>query len=84
MSKDMPVCPICWPGNYIKENDLPSRLSAPAIRALLGAKITSLSKLATKTEGQIAVLHGIGPSTFPKLRTALKKKRLSFKKASKK
>jgi hypothetical protein len=78
-SKDTPVCPICWPGKYKKGADLPA-LAAPATRALLNAKITTLAKLATKTEREILTLHGMGPGSMPKLREALKKKRLSFKK----
>ncbi len=78
-AKESPVCPVCWPGKYAKSNDLPN-LSAPATRALLFAKITTLAKLSTKTEKEVRALHGMGPASIPLLRSALKKKKLSFKK----
>lgn len=81
-SSDCPVCPICWK-NYDhkkKANELPETLSAPAMRALVNAKITTLKKLATYTETDILKLHGIGPSSMPKLRQALKAKGLEFAK----
>jgi hypothetical protein len=81
-SSDCPVCPMCWAGYYRKKNqgDFPNFLSAPALRALLNAKITNLSKLATYTEASILQLHGMGPASLPKLRAALKVKGLFFKK----
>lgn len=81
-SSDCPVCPVCWAGYYTKngnKGDLP-KLGAPAVRALMNAKITTLTKLATYTEKEILALHGMGPSSIPKLRAALKKKKLSFEK----
>ncbi len=55
-------------------------LVAPARRALENNKITTLKKLASFTEVEIAALHGMGPSTIPKLRHALKEEGLTFKK----
>ena len=80
-SSDCPVCPKCWSGYYRQKNkgDFPDTLSAPALRALLNAKIFSLPQLATHSEGEILALHGMGPSSLPKLRAALKAKELSFK-----
>ncbi len=79
-SSDCPVCPKCWPGYYKKmKTDLPEGLSAPAIRGLLGAKITSLKHLARHTQAEILALHGVGPSAIPKLRNALKKRGLAFR-----
>lgn len=80
-SSDCPVCPICWSGYYREKNkgDFPDKLSAPALRALLNANITSLSKLSRHSKTEILELHGMGPSSMPKLSAALKKKGLSFK-----
>lgn len=81
-SSDCPVCPICWPGFYKKKaaGGLPTALSAPALRALLNANITTLNTLSKHTVAEISELHGMGPSSIPKLRAALKAKGLSFKK----
>jgi predicted RecB family nuclease len=76
-SSDCPTCPICE-----KDKALAGfpKLSAPARRALEGAGIRTLEHLAKKSEAEIMALHGMGPSTLPKLRAALKAARLSFKK----
>jgi hypothetical protein len=80
-SSDCPVCPKCWSGYYRKkQSDFPVALSAPALRALLHANISSLKKLATHTEKEIADLHGMGPKGITMLEAALKQKKLSFKK----
>lgn len=80
-SSDCPICPTCWSG-YYKENaprELPKDLGAPALRALLNEKITTLAKLATYTEKEILALHGMGPASIPTLKKALQSKDLSFK-----
>ena len=79
-SSDCPVCPICWSGYYKDKysKEFPKDLSAPALRALLNAKITTLTKLATFTEKDILKLHGMGPASIPLLKNALKFKNLSF------
>ncbi len=59
--------------------DLPEGLSGPAVRALLNEKITTLRKLSKLTEAEILRLHGMGQASMPLLRSALKKKKLSFK-----
>lgn len=81
-SSDCPVCPKCWAGYYRKraQSDFPKDLAAPALRALLNAKITTLKQVAKYTEFELLELHGIGPSSVPKLHKALKLKGLSFKK----
>ena len=83
-SSDCPMCPQCWSGYYRKkvQHDLPSTISAPALRALLGARINSLVNLAKYTEKEILTLHGVGPSSIPKLKRALQSKQLSFRKTS--
>jgi len=80
-SSDCPVCPICWSGYYRMraQSDIPAKLSAPALRALVGAKIKNLKGLARYTEAEIAELHGIGPNAMKALRSALKAKGLAFK-----
>jgi len=84
-SSDCPVCPFCWSGYYKNTmgKDFPSDLSAPALRALLHAKITTVQKLAAFSEEEILALHGIGPSSIPKLSKALKEQGLTFKKTIK-
>ncbi len=80
-SGDCPICPICWPGRYQDiKSDFPDSLPSPALKALTNVQITSLSKLSHCTENEILNLHGMGPSSIPKLREALKAKGLSFKK----
>ena len=56
-------------------------LAAPARRALEGAGLTTLARLAKKTEVQVRELHGMGPNALAKLRTALEKDGLSFRKS---
>ena len=74
------MCPICWSGYYKKQaqSDFPN-LSAPALRALLNAKVTKLSHLTRFTKEQVAELHGMGPNGLSKLQAALRKRRLHFK-----
>ena len=78
---DCPVCPVCWSGYYRDKNqgDFPAALAAPALRALLNAKIFTLSKLAQHTEAEVAQFHGIGVNAIKVLKSALKAKALTFK-----
>lgn len=55
-------------------------LAAPARRALEGAGLTTLAKVAKKTESQVSELHGMGPNAISKLRASLEKDGLSFRK----
>ncbi|MGI8952696.1 MAG: DUF1801 domain-containing protein [Chitinophagaceae bacterium] len=57
-----------------------SLLSAPARRALEREGIKNLKQLSKFSEDEILKLHGIGQSSMPKLRDALKKEGLSFAK----
>jgi len=57
-----------------------SALAAPARRALENSGIKSVRQLAKFSEVEISKLHGVGPSSLPKLRSALKAAGLSFKK----
>ena len=62
---------------------LPTRLGAPAKRALANAKITSLVALAGYSEAEVLELHGIGPSSLPVLREALQSAGLQFRRNAK-
>ena len=52
-------------------DELPPKLGAPAERALAAAGYTSLGRLTSTTEEEIAGLHGVGPSAVRRLREAL-------------
>ncbi len=54
-------------------------LGAPARRALVNEKIMRVSDLAKFTQAQIEALHGMGPSTMPKLLTAMKEEGVKFR-----
>jgi len=77
-SSDCPTCPLCE-AERRPESGFLSRIGAPARRALEREGISSLRKLAEFSEREILQLHGIGPSTIPKLKEALKEVGLSFK-----
>jgi predicted RecB family nuclease len=79
-----PVCPICWPGYYkARDKDLqgvlPGIIPAPALRALLGAQITTLAELSQHTEIEIQNLHGMGPKALAILKKQMRTRGLSFK-----
>lgn len=80
-SSDCPVCPKCWAGFYKdnKPGDFPA-IGAPATRALLNEKITTLKQVAKRTEKELLELHGMGPKAIGILKKALAQKGLSFKK----
>ena len=78
-SSDCPVCPVCEQERKPKNNFL-SLLSAPARRALENKGIASLQQLSSFREAEILKLHGMGPGSLPKLRSALSTVGLSFKK----
>ncbi|GEM_PF-467830 len=66
-------------GLTFKDEGFVEDLSVPARRALENEGIKSAEKLAEYTEKEILSLHGIGPSSIPKMKRALKKRGLSFK-----
>lgn len=78
-SSDCPVCPKC---EAAKEpgSALLSKLGAPARRALEHEGVTSAAELSNYTEEQILALHGVGPSSIPRLRKALEAEGMSSKK----
>ena len=77
-SSDCPICPICEAQAAPKDGFL-SDISAPARRALEREGLTTLKKLAKRTEAQVLALHGVGPSSIPKLRDALNTEGLDFR-----
>jgi predicted RecB family nuclease len=77
-SSDCPTCPICEEERKPKDSFL-ALLAAPARRALEREKIKTLEDLAKWNEKDILNLHGIGPSSIPKLKKALNENGLSFK-----
>lgn len=54
-------------------------LAAPAVRALLGKKITTLKKLSAYARAEIQGLHGIGKTAIPVLEKELKSAGLDFR-----
>lgn len=78
-SSDSPVCPICE-RNKKPASGFLSKLGAPARRALEREGLDTLIKLSKISEKDLLQLHGVGPSTLPKLRESLKEKGFSFKK----
>jgi hypothetical protein len=56
-----------------------ARLSKPAQRALINARIFEVKDLARHSRAEVAELHGIGPSAFPVLESALAAAKLNFK-----
>lgn len=77
-SSDCPTCPKCEQERKPTSGFL-ADLSAPARRALEGKGILTLAKLAKYSEQEILALHGMGPSSIPKLKAALKREGLSFR-----
>jgi DNA-directed RNA polymerase alpha subunit len=77
-SSDCPTCPVCELERKPK-NAFQSLLAAPARRALENAGIKTLKQLSAYSEVELLELHGMGPGSIPKLKTALKEAGLSFK-----
>lgn len=77
-SSDCLSCPTCEKERK-PDNQFPSRLGAPARRALENNGIKTLEQLSKFTEKEILQLHGMGPASLPKLRAALEEEGLSFR-----
>ena len=77
-TSNCPTCPVCE-AERKPNNSFLSLLAAPARRALENNNITTLKKLSTFSEKEIAALHGIGPSSLPILKNALKEEGLSYR-----
>lgn len=78
-SSSCPVCPQCE-ANRKPVASFYSALSSPARRALESNGITTLKALSKYSELEILDFHGVGPSAIPKLKAALKKEGLKFRK----
>ncbi len=61
------------------QNDFP-KLAAPAVRALLKAKISNMIQLSRFTEKQIQDLHGMGKNAIAQLKEEMHKRKLAFAK----
>jgi DNA-directed RNA polymerase alpha subunit len=81
-SSDCPTCPVCDEERKPDEGFL-SMLTAPARRALETAVIKSVGQLSAWTKNDLLKLHGIGPTTIPKLKEALKSEGYSFARMTK-
>lgn len=77
-SSDCPTCPQCEAARKPSSGFL-AALSAPAFRALEHEGLTTLKKLAARSEREVLALHGVGPATLPTLRVALKEAGLGFR-----
>jgi predicted RecB family nuclease len=77
-SSNCPTCPSCEAERKPEKGFL-SKITAPARRALEDKGITTLKQLSQYTEGEILELHGIGKTSIPKLKSALKSEGLKFK-----
>lgn len=77
-SSDCPTCPQCEAAKKPASGFL-ARVSAPAFRALQGAGLTTLKKVASRSEKDLLALHGFGPAALPTLRAELKANGLTFK-----
>jgi hypothetical protein len=78
-SSDCPTCPVCEQQRK-PDAEFLTVVAGPARRALENANIKSLDQLAGYSEPEILQLHGMGPSSIPKLNRALKSAGLSFRK----
>jgi hypothetical protein len=62
----------------VSNTDLPSELSRPARRALIGAGYKRLEMFAGVREAEVLTLHGMGPKALDQLRSALAARGQSF------
>ncbi|MEH7248640.1 RNA polymerase alpha subunit C-terminal domain-containing protein [Neobacillus niacini] len=76
-SSDCPTCPICEQERK-PESGFLATLANPARRALEHQGITTIKELSKYSEKEILTLHGMGPASLPKLRTALETSGLSL------
>ena len=77
-TSDCSTCPICEQ-EHKPQSGLLSILAAPARRALENKGIKTTADLSKYTREEILSLHGIGPSSIPKLMEELEKNGFNFK-----
>lgn len=58
--------------------DIPAAIGTPALRALAGAGIHTLTQLSRRSEAELSALHGVGPKAIGILREALEANGKSF------
>ncbi len=75
---DCPTCPICEKARKPMNNFLAEQ-GAPARRALENNAINSLEKLATFSEKEVLIFHGIGNNSIPKLKKMMDAVGLKFR-----
>jgi hypothetical protein len=63
------------------QSAFPRGISGPALRALHGAGVRSMSDLTRWTEADLAALHGMGPKALELLRAALAASGRTFRRA---
>jgi hypothetical protein len=77
-NSDPPICLVCEQKR--KPGDgLLSFLAAPARHALKSKAISTVEQLSKFRDSERLEIHGVGPSSIPKLRSALEAKGLSFR-----
>ncbi|MBB5137886.1 hypothetical protein HNP84_007639 [Thermocatellispora tengchongensis] len=59
--------------------DLPAAIGRPATHALLGAGLTTLAQVATRTRDELLALHGVGPKAVRILSESLAQKGMSLR-----
>ncbi len=79
-SSDCPTCPKCEAARRPRDGFL-ADVASPARRALEGAGLTTLAKLARCRADEVMALHGMGPNALETLRAALRTRRLAFAKS---
>lgn len=77
-TSDCLVCPRCESARRPTSGFL-ATLVAPARRALEREGIVTLVDLAARSEAELLALHGVGPTTLPKLRAVLTAAGLRFR-----
>ena len=77
-TSDCPTCPLCEAARKPLAGFL-SKIGAPARRALEREGIFTLADLYQRSEAELLRLHGLGPSSIPKLRKALEENGMRFK-----
>lgn len=76
-TSDCPTCPRCEAAKK-PADEFFGAFAAPARRALAGAGIDSVKKLAKHSEKEILALHGMGRASLPAMKKLLREAGLSF------
>ncbi|WP_017570547.1 helix-hairpin-helix domain-containing protein [Nocardiopsis halotolerans] len=76
MAKDLAAADA---GTGPADCDLPAAIGGPATRALLGAGLPTLARVATRTEKELLALHGVGPKAVRILNEHLEHEGMSLR-----